>query len=152
LAENIRVAPSDGGKKEQPLAKRKPSGVESVRPASRPAAAKKDTAAITFSQADPRSFDLSANHREQDVLQKANAVQREELGRLRDAEKGLEGERDFYFKKLRQMEILCRNMVARPEPSLTVDKVLVDVKDILYSENDDNGVVREDEFPSRTAS
>jgi len=86
------------------------------------------------------------------LLQKGNGVQREELERLRDVEKGLEGERNSYFKKQRQMEILSGNLLAHAEPSWTVDEVLVDVNGILYSEDDDdNGFVREGQLPSRTA-
>mmetsp|Transcript_168397 Transcript_168397/g.541017 ORF Transcript_168397/g.541017 Transcript_168397/m.541017 type:complete len:285 (+) Transcript_168397:107-961(+) len=69
---------------------------------------------------------------------------REEGERLRDevvdlkiTVDGLETERDFYFQKLRDIEILCQAMEARPDPSMTVATFVDSVQRILYAKDDD---------------
>eukprot|EP00439_Symbiodinium_sp_Y106_P083884 s634_g24.t1 len=60
-----------------------------------------------------------------------------ELIDLRGNLDGLERERDYYFRKLRDVEILCLTLKAKMDPELTAEKVVEDVQGILYAENDD---------------
>jgi len=59
--------------------------------------------------------------------------QQEELDDLRDTVDGLESERDYYFGKLREVEILCATQEAQMDPSLTVRGLLEDIQGILYA-------------------
>lgn len=56
----------------------------------------------------------------------------EELRSLTDS---LERERDFYFRKLREVEILCTTLQAKMEPSCTVETLLADIQGILYEDD-----------------
>eukprot|EP00434_Breviolum_minutum_P025821 symbB.v1.2.022826.t1/scaffold2042.1/size196763/9 len=49
---------------------------------------------------------------------------------------GLERERDYYFRKLRDVEILCLELKANMDPELKAEKVVEDVQGILYAENE----------------
>jgi len=80
----------------------------------------------------------------------ARAAVQQELEELRNTVEGLEHERDYYFKKLREVEILCSSLQSRMEetetlPDLTHKRILTDIQDILYAENDDGGGDGEDE-------
>jgi len=64
------------------------------------------------------------------------ADQADELEELRGTLEGLENERDYYFGKLRSVEILCTTLQAKMDPSLDAAGVLENVLGILYAEND----------------
>jgi len=51
---------------------------------------------------------------------------------------GLETERDFYFQKLRDVEILCQAWEERPDPNMTVSKFAESVQRILYAKDEDD--------------
>lgn len=65
---------------------------------------------------------------------------REEVVDLKITVDGLETERDFYFQKLRDIEILCQALAARPDPGITVHKFAEEVQKILYAKDEDDGV------------
>eukprot|EP00420_Gonyaulax_spinifera_P020723 CAMPEP_0197913894 /NCGR_PEP_ID=MMETSP1439-20131203/77451_1 /TAXON_ID=66791 /ORGANISM="Gonyaulax spinifera, Strain CCMP409" /LENGTH=97 /DNA_ID=CAMNT_0043535777 /DNA_START=8 /DNA_END=299 /DNA_ORIENTATION=- len=71
---------------------------------------------------------------------------REEVVDLKITVDGLEVERDFYFQKLRDIEILCQAMEANPDPNMTTSKFVEDVQRILYAKDE------EDEQPEGAAS
>merc|ERR1719333_414711 len=62
---------------------------------------------------------------------------REEIVDLKITVDGLETERDFYFQKLRDIEILCQALEAAPNPDMTVAKFVEDVQRILYAKDDE---------------
>jgi RP/EB family microtubule-associated protein len=62
---------------------------------------------------------------------------REEIVDLKITVDGLETERDFYFQKLRDIEILCQALEATPNPDMTVGKFVEDVQRILYAKDDE---------------
>lgn len=62
---------------------------------------------------------------------------REEIVDLKITVDGLETERDFYFQKLRDIEILCQALEATPDPHMTVSKFVEDVQRILYAKDDE---------------
>jgi len=64
------------------------------------------------------------------------AVQQEELQELRGTLQGLERERDYYFRKLRDVEILCATQEAQMDPGLTAEKLLKEIQGILYATED----------------
>eukprot|EP00930_Biecheleria_cincta_P061844 TRINITY_DN47386_c0_g1_i1.p1 TRINITY_DN47386_c0_g1~~TRINITY_DN47386_c0_g1_i1.p1 ORF type:complete len:346 (+),score=87.29 TRINITY_DN47386_c0_g1_i1:93-1040(+) len=64
--------------------------------------------------------------------------QEEEIHELRTTLDGLERERDYYFRKLREVEILCSTLQANMDPALTSEKVVEDVQSILYAESDEH--------------
>jgi len=152
MADNARghLSDTDAIKKAQPLGQRKQrpttnSSGTGVRPSSTSSTAvaptKKVLAANAPGQADPRIFDFSADQREKQALREENAAQKEELETMRSNLQGLEDERDYYFAKLREIEILSTTLEASPDPSLTVAKVLQDVSSILYRGDDGDDVV-----------
>eukprot|EP00928_Gymnodinium_smaydae_P002791 TRINITY_DN11010_c0_g1_i1.p1 TRINITY_DN11010_c0_g1~~TRINITY_DN11010_c0_g1_i1.p1 ORF type:complete len:321 (+),score=64.15 TRINITY_DN11010_c0_g1_i1:124-963(+) len=63
---------------------------------------------------------------------------REEVVDLKITVDGLETERDFYFQKLRDIEILCQALEATPDPHMTVNKFVEDVQRILYARDDED--------------
>jgi len=67
-------------------------------------------------------------------------AQQAELDELRDTLEGLQRERDFYFGKLRSIEVYCsnvQNQLVVQECDLTTQCVIKDVQDILYSESEE---------------
>lgn len=68
-------------------------------------------------------------------MEKKLAEQREKLEELQFTIGGLEKERDYYFKGLREVEILCTTLQAQMDPELTTDKLVADVLQILYTED-----------------
>eukprot|EP00929_Paragymnodinium_shiwhaense_P057237 TRINITY_DN28644_c0_g1_i1.p1 TRINITY_DN28644_c0_g1~~TRINITY_DN28644_c0_g1_i1.p1 ORF type:complete len:269 (+),score=63.48 TRINITY_DN28644_c0_g1_i1:186-992(+) len=70
---------------------------------------------------------------------------REEIVDLKITVDGLETERDFYFHKLRDIEILCQALEANPDPRVTTGKFVEDVKRILYARDDED----EDDGPGK---
>jgi len=62
---------------------------------------------------------------------------REEIVDLKITVDGLETERDFYFQKLRDIEILSQALEAAPNPDMTVAKFVEDVQRILYAKDDE---------------
>eukprot|EP00971_Amphidinium_carterae_P303855 6037475-Amphidinium_carterae.1 len=60
----------------------------------------------------------------------------EELVDLKITVDGLETERDFYFQKLRDIEILCQALEAMPNPNITVEKFVEDVQRVLYAKDE----------------
>eukprot|EP00913_Durusdinium_trenchii_P015762 g14813.t1 len=68
----------------------------------------------------------------------------EEILELRANLDGLERERDYYFRKLREVEILCLTLKSSMDAELKAEKVVEDVQGILYAENEvDDGQVDE---------
>mmetsp|Transcript_36023 Transcript_36023/g.84476 ORF Transcript_36023/g.84476 Transcript_36023/m.84476 type:complete len:282 (-) Transcript_36023:65-910(-) len=64
-------------------------------------------------------------------------LKEEEIIDLKITVDGLETERDFYFQKLRDIEILCQAFEATPNPNITVGKFVEDVQRILYAKDDE---------------
>jgi len=80
----------------------------------------------------------------QKALESEHAVLKDEYEKLREeivdlkiTVDGLETERDFYFQKLRDIEILCQALEATPDPNMTVSKFVEDVQRILYAKDDE---------------
>jgi len=70
-------------------------------------------------------------------LHKENARLREDLETMRTTAQGLERERDFYFGKLRDVEIQCQSHEAGSTPDLTLDVFMADVQRVLYATDED---------------
>eukprot|EP00429_Kryptoperidinium_foliaceum_P099298 CAMPEP_0176239808 /NCGR_PEP_ID=MMETSP0121_2-20121125/29056_1 /TAXON_ID=160619 /ORGANISM="Kryptoperidinium foliaceum, Strain CCMP 1326" /LENGTH=89 /DNA_ID=CAMNT_0017579295 /DNA_START=9 /DNA_END=278 /DNA_ORIENTATION=- len=80
------------------------------------------------------------------------AAQEEEIEQLRGTVEGLEHERNYYFRKLREVEILCASLQARMEetetlPDLTHKRIVEDIQEILYAEHDGAPIDAEGEAP-----
>eukprot|EP00435_Cladocopium_sp_Y103_P010182 s1595_g2.t1 len=58
---------------------------------------------------------------------------REEVVDLKITVDGLETERDFYFQKLRDIEIMCQAWEENPTVSMTVNKFVEEIQNILYA-------------------
>lgn len=90
----------------------------------------------------PRSMNSSLNSSlntsaaENETLKAKLNDQKEEILDLRANLDGLERERDYYFRKLRDVEILCLTLKANMDPGLKAEKVVEDVQGILYAENE----------------
>jgi len=76
---------------------------------------------------------------EEESLREDHEKLREEVVDLKITVDGLETERDFYFQKLRDIEILCQALGANPDPHMTVTKFVEDVQRILYAKDEDDG-------------
>lgn len=75
---------------------------------------------------------------EQAGVQAEHEKLREEIVDLKITVDGLETERDFYFQKLRDIEILCQELEAKPDPNMKVSKFLTEVQQILYARDDED--------------
>jgi RP/EB family microtubule-associated protein len=79
----------------------------------------------------------SASARQPDEkLQAEVETLREETQDLKCTVDGLEGERDYYFRKLRDIEILCQTLESTPNQDMTAEKLIADVQAILYAKDD----------------
>eukprot|EP00933_Yihiella_yeosuensis_P036898 TRINITY_DN3072_c0_g1_i1.p1 TRINITY_DN3072_c0_g1~~TRINITY_DN3072_c0_g1_i1.p1 ORF type:complete len:316 (+),score=91.74 TRINITY_DN3072_c0_g1_i1:130-1077(+) len=119
--------------------KKAPPPAARVAPAGGPATATSRPGTAGTVSKTPRSVNSSANASSQE-LEACKAkldAQSEEIHDLRSTLDGLERERDYYFRKLRDIEILCTTLQAKMDPELTAEKVVADVQGILYAENED---------------
>jgi len=73
------------------------------------------------------------------LLQEEHERIREEVIDLKITVDGLETERDFYFQKLRDIEIMCQAWEENPDGSMTVNKFVEEVQNILYAKDDEIG-------------
>lgn len=111
--------------------------VDSVPPrAATPTRPLSGTSATRKAQPAPRALGAPA-----DVvkLQEENAELRVTNNDLRITVEGLEGERDYYFGKLRDIEILTQTLEENPNPQLTSAQLIETVQKILYKDDDKNG-------------
>jgi RP/EB family microtubule-associated protein len=103
----------------------------------------KPRAAATLSQrgATPRSGTRpsppAASQARSEELQATVKAQTEEIAELRGVLDGLEHERDYYFRKLRNVEILCETIQAKDVASEVMD-VVGQVQGILYADEDND--------------
>mmetsp|Transcript_6484 Transcript_6484/g.14892 ORF Transcript_6484/g.14892 Transcript_6484/m.14892 type:complete len:267 (-) Transcript_6484:31-831(-) len=74
------------------------------------------------------------------LLQEEHDRMREEVIDLKITVDGLETERDFYFQKLRDIEIMCQAWEENPEASMTVSKFVEEVQNILYAKDDETSM------------
>jgi len=101
-----------------------------AQPASRPVSGRVTTPAQKAHVADVR-------HGSSGIKEEHEKL-REEIVDLKITVDGLETERDFYFQKLRDIEILCQALEANPDPNVTVAKFVEDVQRILYAKDDED--------------
>lgn len=146
--ENVRPHVVDGPKKTRAPAPAtannsvsvgaRPTGT-SPRHAARPA-----PSALPAKTADPPAEDFKAK----------SEKQQEEIDELRTVLDGLERERDYYFRKLRNVEILCNTLEAKMDTSLTAERIIQDVQGILYTEmeEDNEGCAESTAVPPADAS
>ncbi|CAE7237716.1 MAPRE3 [Symbiodinium natans] len=71
------------------------------------------------------------------LLQEEHERIREEVIDLKITVDGLETERDFYFQKLRDIEIMCQAWEENPDMNMTVNKFVEEVQNILYAKDDE---------------
>jgi len=86
---------------------------------------------------------VAAAEAEHEDLKQQLITQQTELNDLKDTLEGLQRERDFYFSKLRSVEVYCskvQNQMVAQECDVTTQCVIKDVQDILYSESEESPV------------
>jgi len=91
-----------------------------------------------------RAQQSSPDRAEHDGLKEDYEKLREEIVDLKITVDGLETERDFYFQKLRDIEILSQALEAAPNPDMTVAKFVEDVQRILYAKDDEEEGLQDD--------
>lgn len=77
----------------------------------------------------------SSSNAELVQCKKALAEANSQLDEFRASSEGLETERNFYFNKLREIEILAQTIID-DKPELSVDGILGQIQEILYSTED----------------
>jgi len=85
----------------------------------------------------PRTRGTAISRTEIDGMREEHEKLREEVVDLKITVDGLETERDFYFQKLRDIEILCQALEPNPDPNMTVAMFVEDVQRILYAKDDE---------------
>jgi len=86
----------------------------------------------------PRSGAKKLSEAEVEDMRLKVLDQDEEIRELRASADGLESERDYYFRKLRNVEILCGTLQAtKTDGGMDVASVISQVEGILYAENDE---------------
>lgn len=131
--ENLRpkAAPASRAEAEKKAAAKAAPAPAAARPGAPPAA----TAAKT-----PRAGNVeqaAAASAAAEALKQKVETQSEEITDLKQTLDGLERERDYYFRKLRDVEIMCTTLQANMQPDLTAEKVITDVQGILYADGDE---------------
>jgi len=116
-------------------------GRASPTPSSRPqnSSLRREPARGKAPPSDPRGRAPPVSSAELDGLREDHEKLREEVVDLKITVDGLETERDFYFQKLRDIEILCQALEANPDPHMTVSKFVEDVQRILYAKDEEEG-------------
>jgi len=85
----------------------------------------------------PRSM-LQANTHEHEELRAKVAEQAQEIDDMKQTLDGLEQERDYYFRKLRNVEILCETLQAKMGDDVNAESIIKQVQGILYAENEED--------------
>jgi RP/EB family microtubule-associated protein len=107
-------------------------------PATRPSARTAETSSMkAAAKARPASAQKAVVSMDEELKVKV-ADQAKELEELRSTLEGLEQERDYYFGKLRSVEILCTTLEAKMDDTIDAARIIKDVQSILYAENDDD--------------
>jgi len=75
----------------------------------------------------------SSGHRAGSAMGGQVIALQNQLTEMRDSMEGLEKERDFYFSKLRDIEILIQEKAAVDEAGAPVDDLLKSIQEILYT-------------------
>eukprot|EP00747_Dinoflagellata_sp_TGD_P164114 gnl/TRDRNA2_/TRDRNA2_183591_c0_seq1.p1 gnl/TRDRNA2_/TRDRNA2_183591_c0~~gnl/TRDRNA2_/TRDRNA2_183591_c0_seq1.p1 ORF type:complete len:315 (-),score=84.11 gnl/TRDRNA2_/TRDRNA2_183591_c0_seq1:199-1104(-) len=110
---------------------------DDVKKAIRPSPASPPTGAPKARAARPESANAQGGQ-EKELRGKVADLERDNE-ELRDTVDGLEAERDYYFKKLREVEILCSAVLASKEPESVqpTEDVVRQIQAILYAEEGD---------------
>jgi len=95
----------------------------------------------------PAKARTSAAAAAEEALNQVVSSQRVELQHMRGALTEAEAERDFFYQKLRSMEILCEMLQSKRPLGLTADDVIADVQKILFAQDGDPERCDEDEAP-----
>mmetsp|Transcript_54626 Transcript_54626/g.159442 ORF Transcript_54626/g.159442 Transcript_54626/m.159442 type:complete len:323 (-) Transcript_54626:45-1013(-) len=141
--ENLRPRPAAPKAEADPAAKRPPASARAARPGARTMGG--HAGSQPLSDAGCQEGAVTPNHVVEELNAKLTAKQ-EEVQELRGMLDGLESERDYYFKKLRDVEIMCATHEANMQPDLTAADILRQVQAILYSgDNADEGEVEAQE-------
>lgn len=132
--ENLRPRQGAALAAKAPTEKRLPSKPAAT-PTKSPVGPKTPRLAATAGYATPANGSALAVQAETEALRTKVDSQEEEIQELRTTLDGLERERDYYFRKLREVEILCTTLQANMDPALTSEKIVADVQSILYAED-----------------
>lgn len=131
--ENLRPRQGAALAAKAPTEKRLPSKPAAT-PTKSPVGPKTPRQATAAGYAAPANSSALAAQAETEALRTKVDSQDEEIQELRTTLDGLERERDYYFRKLREVEILCTTLQANMDPALTGEKIVADVQSILYAE------------------
>mmetsp|Transcript_174498 Transcript_174498/g.559394 ORF Transcript_174498/g.559394 Transcript_174498/m.559394 type:complete len:332 (+) Transcript_174498:169-1164(+) len=139
------AAAADAGRRPATVARAAP-GAAAAAPAASAAAAGRAAAVRPASRAGYTGGAPSSPTAEVGALQAKTVAQAEEIEDLRSAMEGIEHERDYYFRKLREVEILCSSLQAQVEEGADVTplQVITDVQGILYAENEEEAEPKEE--------
>lgn len=126
--ENLRPAPAR--KPEADVPKKSATGSRSPGPGNRPVGAMRTTPSASHFQAGSEIEDLTAK------LASAEEASHE----LQSILDGVSSERDYYFGKLREVEIFCATNEAHMPADMTAQQFLKSVQAILYAGSDEEKV------------
>jgi len=104
--------------------------------ATRPPASTGSSLGVPARREMPRTRGTAISRTEIDGMREEHEKLREEVVDQKIIVDGLETERDFYFQKLRDIEILCQAL-EEPDPNMTVAMFVEDVQRILYAKDDE---------------
>jgi len=139
---NIRPASADVIKKAAPAASERPARAKRAgQAAAQPTAltSARDVRPLDREEELPAALtsarDVRPSDREEE-LQARCVEQEHQLNDLHDTLDGLERERDYYFKKLREVEVLCTTIQNSAGPDRTSKQIIEDIQAIMYASNE----------------
>lgn len=129
----------------------RPAAAQPTAPATRAPASTSSTAPRAGAGG-PRLAGAAPNAAAAQQAQQQNAALQAELQTMTDSVQGLEKERDFYFNKLREIEILIQQVLdANPEAATLEGGILTQIQEAMYSTEEGFEVPNQDD-PSSTAA
>jgi len=132
VSSNRAQAGAQNAKPFDPSARRRPGTPTTTTP--KRVAAPRSAAPVAGVRAAARPGPSQA---EGELRQKLDEVM-EENADLQKTSAGLEEERDYYWRKLRNVEIVCSTLEAQMDPALDVAGIIRQIQGILYAEKDED--------------
>lgn len=141
------VAPRAASKENSSTNRSRPTG-DKFDPVVRSQPSPKASAQRMAPRLGSKSTAAATSSAEVEELRKTVQEQDDEIKELSESLGSIEDERNFYFRKLRNVEILCTTLEAEKNPALDVACLISKIQGMLYAENEEE---EEEQLQTATA-